>query len=178
MSDTDPASPPGLTPYTQPASIGARFMATLVDAVLLGVGAYAVSVAADLVYSSVYSTTFKSAAAHTLLGEISASLFVLLYLAGYEASRRQGTVGKTFLRIRVTDEEGRRISALRAVARSLAKAALAYTLFVALIFAPLLLLALAAPLFLTPRHQGLHDLAAGTFVLKGAAVDEDGRPVY
>jgi uncharacterized RDD family membrane protein YckC len=167
-----------LSPYTRPASIGARGVAALLDGALLGVGAYAVSVAADLAYSSIYSTTFKSAAALTRWGELAAAAFVLVYSAGSEASIRQGTIGKTFLRIRVTDEHGRRISFSRAVARSIAKAGFAYAAFVSLFFAPLLLMALAAPLFVTERHQGLHDLAAATFVLKGPAVDEAGRPVY
>jgi uncharacterized RDD family membrane protein YckC len=177
MAD-DPAEHPELSPYTRPASIGARIGAALVDALLLGVGAYAVSVAADLAYSSFYSITFKGAAAKTIWGELSAALFVLIYSAGSEGSIRQGTIGKTFLRIRVTDEAGRKISPVRAIARALAKAAFAYSAFVSLIVAPILLLALSAPLFITPRRQGLHDLAAGTLVLKGPALDEQGRPVY
>jgi uncharacterized RDD family membrane protein YckC len=177
MTD-DPAPSSELTPYTQPATIGARITAAAVDVVLLGVGAYAISVAVDLIYSNVYAMTFKRAAESTRWGELGACLFVFIYIAGYEASIRQGTIGKTFLRIRVTDESGRRISFVRAVARSFAKAAFAYSAFVSLIVAPILMLLLAAPLFVTPRRQGLHDLAAGTLVLKGPALDDEGRPVY
>jgi uncharacterized RDD family membrane protein YckC len=174
----EPSLAEGLTPYTQSAAIGARVAAAAIDTILLGAGAYAISVAVDLIYSNVYATTFKRAAQSTSWGELAASIFVFVYVAGYEASARQGTIGKTFLRIRITDEKGRRISVLRSMARAIAKAAFAYSAFLSLFVAPVLALVISAPLFVTNMRQGLHDLAAGTLVLKGPPTDAEGRQVY
>lgn len=54
-------------------------------------------------------------------GFVLLTLPVILYFAISEASARQGTFGKHALHLAVTDEAGRRISLLRALARSALK---------------------------------------------------------
>jgi len=72
-----------------------------------------------------------------------------------ESSARQGTIGKSLLGLRVTDFEGNRISLLRAVGRYFAKIISAFILLIGFIMVAF-----------TEKKQGLHDMLAGTLVLK------------
>jgi uncharacterized RDD family membrane protein YckC len=86
------------------------------------------------------------------------TLITWAYFAVCESSAWQGTVGKLALGIRVVDEQGRRISFLRATGRFFAK-----YLSTLIIFIGFLMVAW------TRRKQGLHDIIAGTLVLNGRA---------
>lgn len=79
-----------------------------------------------------------------------------LYFAGMESSERQATFGKSILSLRVTDYEGRRISFGHATGRFFAKIVSGMV--------PLLIGYIMAAF--TARKQALHDLIAGTLVLK------------
>jgi len=88
--------------------------------------------------------------------------FAVLALAGqwlYEAlltsSTWQGTVGKKLLSLKVTDENGNRISFARATGRFFAKLISQLILNIGFIMVAF-----------TERKQGLHDLIAGTLVKK------------
>ena len=81
-----------------------------------------------------------------------------LYSAYLESSSRQATVGKMVLSLRVTDLEGRRISFGRATGRHFAKYVSALTLLIGYIMAGF-----------TERKQALHDMMAGTLVVRGAS---------
>ncbi|MFV9506304.1 MAG: RDD family protein [Oscillochloridaceae bacterium umkhey_bin13] len=76
----------------------------------------------------------------------------LLYYAAMESSRRQATIGKLLLGLRVTDLQGRRISFWRALGRNLPLLFLSYAM------------ALSMPF--SRRRRGVHDLLAGTVVIK------------
>lgn len=78
-----------------------------------------------------------------------------LYWAGLHSSVYQATVGKMALELCVTDLQGRRISFLRATGRYLA------TFLSALVFMIGYLM-----VAFHPRKQGLHDLIAGTLVIR------------
>ena len=78
-----------------------------------------------------------------------------LYNALMESSSTQATLGKMAVGIHVTDTNGRRISFLRATGRYFAKGFLSSILLIGYIMA-----------FFTNRKQSLHDLMAGTLVLK------------
>lgn len=78
-----------------------------------------------------------------------------LYFALMESSTMQGTVGKTLCGLAVTDLDGRRISFARATARYFAKFLSAFTLGIGFLLVAL-----------TPRKRGLHDLLAGTTVIR------------
>jgi uncharacterized RDD family membrane protein YckC len=96
----------------------------------------------------------------SMLGAI--STFIILAFVGqwlYEAlltaSSWQGTVGKRVLRLKVTDEAGSRISFGRATGRFFAK-----ILSQALLWIGFIMVAF------TDRKRGLHDMIAGTLVMK------------
>ncbi len=80
---------------------------------------------------------------------------VLAYFAGMESSARQATLGKMAMGIKVTDLYGRRISTGRAVGRLFGKAVSFLIVYVGFLMAAF-----------TQKKQGLHDLMAGTLVLK------------
>jgi uncharacterized RDD family membrane protein YckC len=81
-----------------------------------------------------------------------------LYSALMESSTRQATLGKMAMGIMVTDLEGRRIGFGKATGRYFAK-----------ILSALILLIGFLMVAFTARKQGLHDILAGTLVVKGQA---------
>jgi len=78
-----------------------------------------------------------------------------LYRAGFEASRKQATPGKLAMGLKVTDEQGNRMSFGRATVRSLAK-------IISGVFGNLGFILVG----LTKRKQGLHDMLAKTLVVR------------
>jgi uncharacterized RDD family membrane protein YckC len=71
------------------------------------------------------------------------------------SSDRQATVGKIAVGLKVTDLYGQRISFARATGRHFAKILSAMVLFIGYIMVAF-----------TERKQGLHDILAGTLVVK------------
>lgn len=95
-----------------------------------------------------------------LLGHLQAGMWAgvvvgWLYAAGFEASRRRATPGKMLVGVFVTDAAGRRASFLRASARYGAKVVGGLPLMAGYLVA-----------LVTRRRQALHDLLAGTLVLR------------
>jgi uncharacterized RDD family membrane protein YckC len=78
-----------------------------------------------------------------------------LYFALMESSPRGATVGKMVVGLRVVDEQGQRISFLRATGRFFAK-----------FISTLILLIGYLMVAFTDRKRGLHDIMAGTLVVK------------
>lgn len=78
-----------------------------------------------------------------------------LYAAYFESSEKQATLGKQAMGLRVTDETGRRISFGRATGRHFGKIVSALILFIGYIMAGF-----------TARKQALHDMIAGTLVVR------------
>ncbi|HYZ19077.1 MAG TPA: RDD family protein [Gaiellaceae bacterium] len=79
----------------------------------------------------------------------------ILYFAIMESSSHQATVGKIALGIQVTDLAGNRLSFGRALGRNLAKLISTIILYIGFIIAAF-----------TERKQALHDMIAGTLVVK------------
>ena len=79
----------------------------------------------------------------------------LLYFSFCESSAWQATLGKKALGLAVTDLQGRRISFAHALGRNLAKIISSMTLLIGYIIAGF-----------TAKKQALHDLIAGTLVIK------------
>ncbi len=82
-------------------------------------------------------------------------LFVWLYYALFESSSKQATLGKMALGIVVTDIDGNRISFGRANARFWSKIISGMILGIGFLMAAF-----------TEKKQGLHDMIAGTLVIK------------
>ena len=78
-----------------------------------------------------------------------------IYEALLTASSKQATVGKMVFRMKVTDMEGRRITIPRAFGRYFAKWVSDCTLLIGYIMQPF-----------TARRQALHDMIAGTLVIR------------
>jgi len=97
----------------------------------------------------------KDKLATAILGiQFFGTLFNIAYGAVMESSNSGGTFGKRAVGIRVADLQGRQIGMGRALVRNIVKP---FSSFLAIG----LILALV-----TPRKQALHDLAAGTVVVK------------
>ncbi|TMJ22120.1 MAG: RDD family protein [Alphaproteobacteria bacterium] len=78
-----------------------------------------------------------------------------LYFALMESSPRGATVGKMVVGLRVVDEQGNRLSFLRATGRFFAKFISTIILFIGYLMVAF-----------TERKRGLHDIIAGTLVVK------------
>src|SRR5437867_1196089 len=82
-------------------------------------------------------------------------LIYLLYWPLMQASGRQATVGKALLGMKVTDASGGRISLLRSFGRELSKIISGMVLMIGYLMAGF-----------SGRKQSLHDLIAGTYVVR------------
>jgi uncharacterized RDD family membrane protein YckC len=142
------------------AGFWVRLLAYFIDFVVLIIAQFAIFavfgvslMAADPMdpdAANIFATTGGMLAyAITVIGSI-------LYFVLLESSAKQGTLGKMALGLIVTDTAGRRISAGRAVGRYFAK-----------ILSGLILLIGYIMIAFTERKQGLHDLIASTYVIKG-----------
>ena len=102
----------------------------------------------------------RTLSAPIIMGFLFAYLFLIvltwLYFAGMESSDRQATFGKSVMALRVTNLDGRRLSFGHATGRFFAKIVSAMIPFaIGYIMAAF-----------TARKQALHDLIAGTLVLR------------
>jgi len=79
----------------------------------------------------------------------------LIYHIAMESSEKQATYGKQLLKLSVCDMEGNRLTTAHAAGRNLAKILSAATVFVGYLFA-----------FFNKQQQCLHDMVAGTLVIK------------
>jgi uncharacterized RDD family membrane protein YckC len=132
------------TPY---AGFWQRVAAVLIDGLLLGV------VTAPITLAVAGDDYFSPAAsgANTITTVIG-----WLYYALMESSTKQATLGKMALGIVVTDMEGRRIGFGKATGRYFAKILSALILGIGFLMVAF-----------TEKKQGLHDILAGTLVIRG-----------
>ena len=130
------------------ASIGRRFLAMIMDGVLL-----------NLLLAFPSATMMQSLGLAPQQGAMAATVAILfwcwLYFALFESSRFQATPGKRAMGIVVTDLAGRRIPLGRASLRYAGK----------LLSGLILMLGFVMAIF-SPRKQALHDRLAATLVLR------------
>ena len=146
---SEPVAPSGLLP---------RLLAGMVDWVLVSVLSYGVYLVVyiALFYTNTHGHNHEQQDARALLSiGVIAWVVPWLYFASFESSSLQGAIGKSFLGLRVTDRAGRRIGFLQASRRHLAK-------FTTLVLGCVGLL----PILFTERKQAVHDLLAGTEVVR------------
>jgi uncharacterized RDD family membrane protein YckC len=93
-------------------------------------------------------------------------LVLLIYTAAMESSPRQASLGKLAFDLRVTSLGGERISFLRALARNVALPLSAVILCAGFVMAAF-----------TARRQALHDLIAGTLVVRSPHLAPHGATV-
>ena len=132
-----------------------RFAAYLIDYLVIFAGAFALGFVIGII---------AGVAGADIEGGWRAAIYVVtfvgyyLYYALLESSANQATVGKLALGLKVTDEEGNRISFWRALGRTFAKILSALILFIGFIMAGF-----------TDRKQALHDKIAHTLVVRRSA---------
>lgn len=152
-------SPPALPPGTDPTTVAGsniyagfwrRVGAYLIDYALFVLAAIALGVALGL-------TGFWSPRIEIIsqLGMVAA---YWLYATVMQSSTPQATLGKLALRIKVTDYQGERIGFGRANGRFFASILSSLTLGIGYVMAGF-----------TRRRQALHDIVAGTLVVKNVA---------
>ena len=132
------------------AGFDQRWMASALDWFMVSLIVIFFGVIA-LLFTSDKSTQFIMAL--SVLGVIPIVNFI--YHVVMEASPKQGTYGKQILKIKVTDLHGERIGLAQSLGRNLAKILSALTLFLGYLYS-----------FFNSRQQCLHDVVAGTLVVK------------
>jgi uncharacterized RDD family membrane protein YckC len=156
----------GPLPY---AGFWLRFVAAFVDGLILGIPFWLIVIVLISVFGGfgmlLHRGPVDSRAAAAVLGPLFLLFFfgmlafvVLewLYFAGMESSARQATFGKSVMSLRVTNYEGQRISFGHATGRFFSK-----------IVSGLIPFAIGYIMAgFTEKKQALHDLIAGTLVLK------------
>ena len=137
------------------ASFGERFIAYIIDTIILTLGFWAVGFILVVI---VLGIAGSSDAAEITLGFTVAMMVIAahwLYFALQESSPKQATFGKRAMKIVVADDQGQRLTFARATGRAFAR------LLSSMFFSIGYLLAL-----FTARKQALHDLIASTVVLR------------
>jgi uncharacterized RDD family membrane protein YckC len=126
-----------------------RFVAYLIDGILL-------SIVFGVVGSAFGINIFAPDWEHYDPTSNLISLVIgLLYFALLESSERGATVGKMAMGLRVVTSDGQRLSFMNAVGRYFAKALSALIFCIGFIM-----------IAFTERKRGLHDIIAGTLVIK------------
>ena len=126
-----------------------RFVALFIDGVLLGIGGVILGVVIGI------ATQAQATAIATIVTLIYV-VIAILYFPVMESSARQATWGKKAMGIIVTDYNGNRIGFGRAFGRFLSKIVSQLIFYIGYLMAAF-----------TERKQALHDIMAGTLVVKG-----------
>ncbi|MGF7076746.1 RDD family protein [Mucilaginibacter sp. R-33] len=104
--------------------------------------------------------TDKQARIYTSIGIVAFTpIGKFIYHVIMESSAKQATYGKQMLKIKVVDMDGNRISVGKAIGRNLAKIFSVLTFFIGYLMA-----------FFNKQQQCLHDMIAGTLVIKDRLV--------
>jgi uncharacterized RDD family membrane protein YckC len=156
-----PAAP---SPY---AGFWIRFVAFILDRIVVGIVAapfYVVLVLPNLLRMIREAESSRGEPSPEMIFSIlgGVSVFLIVFFVGYwlyeallTASSWQGTIGKRVLRLKVTDEAGNRISFARSTGRFFAKILSYMILWIGFIM-----------IAFTDKKRGLHDMLAGTLVMR------------
>jgi uncharacterized RDD family membrane protein YckC len=156
MSDQAIHIPVGLT---TDGLLGKRYIARIIDTVILSVLVVFLTVAVGAIWS-------QGINGNGFLSVIVAAIFIIGYGTALEASRWQATIGKRLMRIRVYTLDGGRPSLLQAAERNLIKDGPFVVLSVlpyARGFSLIWLIAHIVVLHRSSVYQAIHDHAARTW---------------
>jgi len=144
-SSTPPTSPtaPGALNY---AGFGARFLASIIDWLILLIPTVLIAVVLALVMT-MFDLGF--------LSNVVSFLLISTYFAYLESSPKQASFGKQAMKIKVTDLNGQPLTLKQAYIRNLAKFLSSFILCIGYLF-----------VFFTPKKQALHDKIAKCVVIK------------
>lgn len=158
-----PASPAQSPAYAAPAvrygGFWIRFVAAVIDGFIVGIVVWPISgMMALAIGMAGGAVSMPSVGVHLVRGIVGLAFSFCanwLYEAGMESSSKQATLGKMALALKVTDLQGHRISFARATGRHFAKFISGMILLIGYIMAGF-----------TERKQALHDMIAGTLVIR------------
>jgi uncharacterized RDD family membrane protein YckC len=165
------ATPPTMTGATVTyASFGARFVALIIDSLVVGCLNFIVvaplmtflglGVASQIQDGGAVSEEQAIGMVAGFIAAIFSAMIAvwvisLLYFSLMESSKTQGSLGKMAMGIKVTDLEGQRISFGKAFLRSIGKVISQMIMYIGYIMAAF-----------TEKKQALHDIIASTLVVK------------
>jgi len=136
-----------------------RFVAVLIDGIIVGTGTAVISFALGIFLgfgaAAMGATPDVGGAIGYTLGQLAGIVIGWLYEAMFLSSERQATPGKMAFGIVVTSEAGARLSFARATGRHFGKYLSSFILFIGYLIQPF-----------TEKKQALHDLLAGTVVVR------------
>ncbi len=138
------------TPPQYFASLDMRLLSTAID-YFVAFCMYAVLAA---VYLAGVENTQESIPT-LILGLVLVPIFKFIFCVSLEGSKKQASVGKLLIGVKVTDEQGKPIGYGKAILRNLAKLVGVVTLGIGFFIG-----------FFDRRQQCLHDKIAGTLVIK------------
>jgi len=141
------------------ASISSRATAKAIDLLIVGFVFFLL----DLAFNTSFIVHGQHVERHPTFSATVVCIAFFLYGALMESSSRQATIGKLLVGIIVVDAAGTRIMLRAALTRGFVQSLSATVLFAGHWWA-----------VFTEGKQGLHDLAAGTFVIPGTLA---GRPL-
>ena len=145
--------------YIEYAGFWRRFAAAIIDGLLVGAvfwiawAIIGINLQVDFTDPSDLST--NSPSGWFIILTLASYIVPWLYYALMEASAKQATLGKLALRIKVTDDAGNRVSFGKATGRHFGKILSGLILWIGYIM-----------IAFTSKKQGLHDILAGTLVVK------------
>jgi len=156
-------APAAVSPY---GGFWIRLLAFFIDRIILGIVGAPIAVVVifptigRIIQEAENNQEPSPEAIISMLAGISVWLIVFfigywLYEALLTSSSWQGTIGKRVLRLKVVDEAGNRISFARSTGRFFAKVVSYFIMYIGFIMVAF-----------TDRKRGLHDMMAGTLVMK------------
>ena len=137
-----------------------RFAALMIDSLIVTIAYYIVLVVGLVVFGVGLSGVFSGDSAPAGVGLMLVAVYFAyplisaVYFVGLESSSMQATLGKMAVGIKVTDDDGRRMSRGRALGRWVSHLLCYLTIYVGYIMAGF-----------TDRKRGLHDMVASTLVV-------------
>jgi len=167
VSLVEPALAPALEPAPASAPVAVepryagfwwRVLASLIDGILSQIVSFLVALPMGFILGVAMAAVADSDAIEAVGGLLGALVGMLVQWLWYtlpESSSWQGSLGKKLLGIKVTDEQGRRIGFGRANARYWGKIVSTITLGIGFLMVAF-----------TRRKQGLHDIIAGTLLVR------------
>jgi uncharacterized RDD family membrane protein YckC len=148
---------PVVTTPTRYGGFWIRFIAAIIDGVLLQVVifplSFIVGVVIGIAGAASHATGMAAQLTSALIGGMLGLVGNWLYEAIMESSTKQATVGKMIFNMKVTDLQSQRISFAQASGRHFAKYLSTLTIFIGYIMAGF-----------SEKKQALHDMIAGTVV--------------
>ena len=154
------SSPASVVPADTPRYAGFwfRVLAALIDGILCQIASFLVALPMGFILGVSMAAVADSETIEAmggLLGAVLGMLVQWLWFTLAESSAWQGSLGKKLLGIKVTDEQGQRIGFGRANARYWGKLVSTITLGIGFLMVAF-----------TQRKQGLHDIIAGTLLVR------------